>query len=629
MPPKNFINSHIPHRHITNKVFPGRDINKAEIYRPLVFFDEIRLLRLLPGRPRSKLVGELIHVRLKDEPSYQAVSYTWADDNGDISMTGSLYFSDICLTMTISKKCDAALRRFRCDHSRKFLWIDSVCIDQNSPLELGNQVKIMPTVYSSARKVLVFLGQRIGRSIGYWNPADFESLLKKLKRNCNVIANELLSPNFEKLTGSEECAWRYFLERRWFTRVWTLQEVMLAKSATFFLGSLKLDWEDLCMFNWPDHHKPAIFELWDAKERTSEKILSLEETLCIASRCNATKPHDKVYAILGLLDPNLSRWIQPDYRKPPEQVFKETTEACIKLNKRPSILSMINHSKCNGPSWVVDFSRPLIKPEWYHTTGPHWIYTLNTSIRGRPQFWRKRQPDPTPELPWSINNPAFFNIDSKLLRVEGNLAEIVKFSWKSCQEAAEKLHRLVNDYNFMRTIYQSYSQQVPQLDCFEYGILRIAAEIFYNSPESDQFARTLPKTLLRCLSTTYRFLRPQDYLYDVDLLAIDLLAPAIEKREKRLLNEDRAYLLTTRMVEYLNFLTCEDTIFFGEHSIGFGPSNVQEGDLVYNIEGVPSQIILRRANDGFRVVGRCSTASFGEGIIYNYGSRNKEILKLL
>jgi hypothetical protein len=50
-----------------------------------------------------------------------------------------------------------ALRRFQDRTHTRLLWLDAICIDQKSIVERNHQVSIMATVYSRARRVLVWL----------------------------------------------------------------------------------------------------------------------------------------------------------------------------------------------------------------------------------------------------------------------------------------------------------------------------------------------------------------------------------------------------------------------------------------------------------------------------------------
>lgn len=612
MAPKSPLKSFISGRQRTKKKIFRRTVARNQIYGALVFPDEIRLLNLLPGEHNLDLVGELVHVRLKDEPVYEAVSYTWANENGDVRMTGCLHLRNVSQAKLISENCEAALRRFRRHDFPTLLWIDSVCINQKDIAERGHQVKIMPSVYSSAHKVLVFLGNDLGK----WSASELKSLFEKLSIFSKF--SETLGGFWEKrFTDKDKAAWKYFLERRWFNRIWTLQEVILARSCTFYLGEVDVDWQDLCAFDWPDQSKPAIFEMWDAMQLQ----LSLEKALCIASRCNASECHDKVYAILGLLPPKIVDWIQPDYTMPFEIICKEITEACMKSSQSPSVLAMKNASTSWGSSWVVDFSQPFLELRWYHAMGVDWTSRLDRSLRGMPQFWRKGQPLPSPELLHSQppkKGGVLFQVKGTSVQVAGTVLETVIRPWTACHEAAEELSRLANESGHSNTKYpihgHSFNNRLATYRPWEQHFISMVANVWFGGADLRRLENALPYFFRLSPRFSLPFVEPKaDSHYDI--AAIDLLAPAIEVEEfeagkRNALEEEAPYLLGAQMAEYLHFLSPEDIIFFGEHSFGFGPRDVYEGDLVYDIEGVPTQILLRRVEDGFQVIGRCSITSF-------------------
>ena len=95
---------------------------------------------------------ELKEVPLDSAQSYEALSYTWDGQAPDrpIKCHGR--------TLRITKNCERALLRLR-KKSDRCLWIDSICIDQQSVQEKNTQVPLMAEIYTKCRKVLVWLGE--------------------------------------------------------------------------------------------------------------------------------------------------------------------------------------------------------------------------------------------------------------------------------------------------------------------------------------------------------------------------------------------------------------------------------------------------------------------------------------
>jgi hypothetical protein len=92
---------------------------------------------------------------LADNPPFTAISYTWGDEYPvlPIQIDGS--------RVTVRFNCWHALWQVR--HHQKdrhqLLWIDSICIDQNSKVEKAAQVALMGDIYAAALGVASCIGQ--------------------------------------------------------------------------------------------------------------------------------------------------------------------------------------------------------------------------------------------------------------------------------------------------------------------------------------------------------------------------------------------------------------------------------------------------------------------------------------
>ena len=128
----------------------------AHQYSTLLYADSIRLLKLLPASNDADdcvLSCGLEDCRLSDDPSYEALSYTW----------GQPIFPEILHTdngvLKITENLALALRRLRFKERVRYLWIDAVCINQNDATDKSRQVAMMGSIYKSARRVICWLGQ--------------------------------------------------------------------------------------------------------------------------------------------------------------------------------------------------------------------------------------------------------------------------------------------------------------------------------------------------------------------------------------------------------------------------------------------------------------------------------------
>lgn len=184
---------------------------------------QIRVLVLRAGQPSDLLRCELEPVNLQYGPIYEAVSYTWADEDGDDSICRTIECGNEGKLIGITRNCEKALLRLRNLDTDRRLWVDAVCIDQSNVLERNHQVKNMIAIFRSAIRVLVFLGE--GRAV--------------ISRLVDYISNDtagLLPLVLDFIT---------LFQSRWFHRVWVLQEIAVAKAVLVIYGSIQMDWQDL------------------------------------------------------------------------------------------------------------------------------------------------------------------------------------------------------------------------------------------------------------------------------------------------------------------------------------------------------------------------------------------------
>ncbi len=121
------------------------------------------------------------------------------------------------------------------------IWIDAICISQLDDDEKSEQVGQMGDIYRRAHKVVVWLG-----------PAgeDSDLAMVGLERSSLYLPGINLPPRKEELSkhgipdvGSPVwlalgCLYR----RKWFGRLWTFQEIMLAAEILMICGQKTAEW---------------------------------------------------------------------------------------------------------------------------------------------------------------------------------------------------------------------------------------------------------------------------------------------------------------------------------------------------------------------------------------------------
>jgi hypothetical protein len=110
----------------------------------------IRLVVLLPGLFADPIYCTIATVDPYKE-RYDALSYTWATEEGDDQKTGRIHCPDGVIPVT--ENCEAALRKLRLPSTPRQLWVDAICIDQTNIKERNHQVELMDQIFRLASTV--------------------------------------------------------------------------------------------------------------------------------------------------------------------------------------------------------------------------------------------------------------------------------------------------------------------------------------------------------------------------------------------------------------------------------------------------------------------------------------------
>lgn len=122
-------------------------------YLQLQATDHIRVLSLEPGYGNDILRCRLTEVSLDEaECKYEGISYFWGGDGDvtNIECEGR--------KLSIQANLASALKTFRYAAGCRWLWADSVCINQKDSTEKGYQVRRMGEIYRKSSRVLCWLG---------------------------------------------------------------------------------------------------------------------------------------------------------------------------------------------------------------------------------------------------------------------------------------------------------------------------------------------------------------------------------------------------------------------------------------------------------------------------------------
>lgn len=109
-------------------------------------------MTLFPGSRGSDLRGIVYHALLNDPGNNRALSYTWGTDTGNDTMwtPGGI--------LQLTPSLHAALNCVRHPKEPMVLWVDALCINQDSNEEKEKQIRLLPHIFQRSTCVIAFLG---------------------------------------------------------------------------------------------------------------------------------------------------------------------------------------------------------------------------------------------------------------------------------------------------------------------------------------------------------------------------------------------------------------------------------------------------------------------------------------
>ncbi|KAE8450788.1 hypothetical protein EG329_005701 [Mollisiaceae sp. DMI_Dod_QoI] len=380
----------------SSPVSPGPDrpasslLNRDYEHSPLATKTSIRILELQPGEGTGTLRCKLHAVERDHALAYEAISYSW----GRSTDTRVIYCDGKKLKVTVNLR--DALWRIRDPVDVKMLWADAVCINQNDNAERANQVKQMGSIYMNAVRVLVWLdvpNAKFGDfdylfDLDLNNPRPHSdsqvgraSLLLEeyvAKLEAADIHTEGLDPD-SNVVGH---AFGHLLDSPWFTRLWVVQEVGLARSVVAMFGDTTIDFVDLIRFilrlecrtllidqlGLVTAAKANIFTTFPARslELAGEvdEDWDFLELMEVTRGQKASDPRDYVYALLGhpsaLIDD--ATIVEPDYNIKVNDLLFNVAVKLMRSTNTLRVLSAVQHIGDSQieeriTSWIPTWSR--------------------------------------------------------------------------------------------------------------------------------------------------------------------------------------------------------------------------------------------------------------------------------
>jgi hypothetical protein len=316
-------------------------------------------------------------------PPYIALSYAWGDK---ASATSGILLNGQAFKVTSSLY--TFLDLFRSDPASQevsYIWIvrsqtnsccdcknitdhrqDQICINQSDDDERSYSVRFMWAVYKHAAYVVVWLG----------DSQETETAAK-------TLAGYRYPHHQYGVDFSEALV--TILSNRYFTRLWIIQELLLARSVIIHcretwgipLEMVQALVQAMEATIHPRINNSSLFLLWDSIYNREGRHL----TQCIERYCHngCQDPRDKVYALLGLV--KAEEQVPIDYKKSVAEVYVDT----VQILARRWWLQTPHTLDDNGQPTFIKVSLALAQEMFPRAALPG-LYALFKPVRDPPTF---------------------------------------------------------------------------------------------------------------------------------------------------------------------------------------------------------------------------------------------------
>lgn len=342
----------------------------------------VRLLRLQKTQSGS-IISWLEPFSLNDPkcPQFTTLSYVWGTKkySHKIAINGHTFPILKSLYPILEVICeDEKLRE-------DWWWIDSICIDQGmeerAEVERNAQVHLMRTIFEKSESTMGWLGQ--GKEEGEEGMKFLRILSRNLERLTEQKGQERKELGEELRDRKKWAAVERLLLRPWWTRVWTLQEYIVAHKFIFYCGKESMDRDGLSLATCAIYLCAKIDEtlisrrafegawirrrllMW-YQERTPMQLFGL---MAYVGDYKATDPRDRIYSLLGLAQ---DRFLAdpPRYQDHVDKVYSELVKSFVQHYNSLDVICLTDRFnryivqpaiQPALPSWVPDW-RAVVVP---------------------------------------------------------------------------------------------------------------------------------------------------------------------------------------------------------------------------------------------------------------------------
>lgn len=202
-------------------------------------------------------------------PAYVTLSHTWGSEEVTFEDFDHAEATQKAGYHKIKQFCEKAAR-----HGHRWGWVDTCCIDKRSSSELTEAINSMFVWYKDAIECYAYLSDVVR------TPTSSEGS----PRDKTQVLASILSP------------------AKWFTRGWTLQELIAPRKVVFFTR----DWVEIGLRDSMSEVLAQITGI-DESYLTGGDLAnaSIAKRMSWASGRTTTRPEDLAYCLFGLFDVNM------------------------------------------------------------------------------------------------------------------------------------------------------------------------------------------------------------------------------------------------------------------------------------------------------------------------------------
>ncbi|KAH8904687.1 hypothetical protein BR93DRAFT_882710 [Coniochaeta sp. PMI_546] len=316
---------------------------------------------------------------------YAALSYVWGDERqrDEITVNGR--------PVSVTANLAVALRRFAWGGDGKWggargfrLWVDALCINQKDLSERERQIGRMRGIYGESWAVVAWLGEESFQSDMAIGLVKDLAEMSRAGASGKMVA-ETIAREPDCLGSGCWSALNSLMERAYWFRLWILQEIIMGASATRVrCGAAEIDWasfytgvefledhlwlaKDIAMgreqgVDWAAwtvgglHLVHQDLMALSEREEKGGEFPSFGRLLDLANSSACKDPTDKVYALVGLMEPRIASRLKTDYTLSAAHVYASTARTFIEVcdNLEP-IREGNPWGPSKTPSWAADW----------------------------------------------------------------------------------------------------------------------------------------------------------------------------------------------------------------------------------------------------------------------------------